>query len=139
MRKKCLRQTRQLRKFPTKECLDGSNVCLPYLSFFAAHSPRSLKASYNKLKPHTLNLYSNKTLQQARSAISRVGGFCALRFYLCIYRYGSSLSAYSTRRRTLAAVSSDNKFNLLYSLLVSPHTNKSTKDNLKFHLTAQLN
>ena len=26
-------------------------------------------------------------------------------FYLCIYRYGSSLSVYGTRRRTLAAVS----------------------------------
>ena len=28
---------------------------------------------------------------------------------------------------------SHNKFHLLYSLLVSSHTNKSTKDNLKFH------
>ena len=37
------------------------------------------------------------------SAISRVGDLCVLRFYLCIYRYGSSLSVYSTLRRTLAA------------------------------------
>ena len=28
---------------------------------------------------------------------------------------------------------SHNKFHLLYSLLVFSHTNKSTKDNLKFH------
>ena len=28
---------------------------------------------------------------------------------------------------------------LLYFLLVSSHTNKTTKDNLKFHFTTQLN
>ena len=39
------------------------------------------------------------------SVISRVGDFCVLIFYLCIYRYGSSLSVYSTLRRILAAVS----------------------------------
>ena len=53
--------------------------------------------------------------------ISRVDDFCVLRFYLCIYRYGSSLSVYSTLRRILAAVSQTIKFQLLYSLLVS-HT-----------------
>ena len=39
------------------------------------------------------------------SVISRVGDFCILRFYLCICRYGSSLSLYSTLRRILAAMS----------------------------------
>ena len=75
------------------------------------------------------------------SVISRVGDFCTLRFYLCIYRYGSPLSVYSTLRRILAASSgvSNNKFQLLSSLLVSPYTNKSTKDSLKFHFTTQLN
>ena len=34
---------------------------------------------------------------------------------------------------------SHNKFHLLYSLLVSSHTNKSTKDKMKFHFTTQLN
>ena len=34
---------------------------------------------------------------------------------------------------------SNNTFQLLYSLLVSPHTNNSTNDNLKFHFTTQLN
>ena len=34
---------------------------------------------------------------------------------------------------------SHNKFHLLYSLLVPSRTNKSTKDNLKFHFTTQLN
>ena len=67
------------------------------------------------------------------SVISRVGDFCVLRFYICIYRYGSSLSVYSTLRRILAAVSHTISFSWLYSLLVSSHTNKSTKDNLKFH------
>ena len=67
------------------------------------------------------------------SVISRVGNFCVLRFYICIYRYGYSLSAYSTLRRILAAVSHTIKFHLLYSLIVSSHTNKSTKYNLKFH------
>ena len=67
------------------------------------------------------------------SVISRVGGFCVLRFYIGIHRYGSSLSLCSTLRRILAVFSvSHNKFHLLYSLLVSSHTNKSTKDNLKF-------
>ena len=55
------------------------------------------------------------------SVISRVGDFCVLRFYIYIYRYGSSLSMYSMLRRILAAVS------------ICPHTSKSTKDNLKFH------
>ena len=39
------------------------------------------------------------------SVIFRVGDFCVLRFYICVYRYGSSLSMYSTLRRILAAVS----------------------------------
>ena len=38
------------------------------------------------------------------SVISRVGDFCVLRFYIFIYRYGSSHSVYSTLRRILAAV-----------------------------------
>ena len=33
----------------------------------------------------------------------------------------------------LSSSVSHNKFHLLYSLLVSSHTNKTTKDNLKFH------
>ena len=34
---------------------------------------------------------------------------------------------------------SHDKFHLLYSLLVFSHTNKSTKDNLKFHFITQFN
>ena len=59
-----------------------------------------------------------------------VGDFCVLRFYICIYRYGSSLSVYSTLRCILEAMSHTICFT--FSLLVSSHTNKSTKDNLKF-------
>ena len=65
--------------------------------------------------------------------IFRVGDFCALRFNICIYRYNSPLSVYSTLRRILAAVSHTISYTWLYSLLVFSHTNKSTKDNLKFH------
>ena len=65
--------------------------------------------------------------------VSRVGDFCVLRFYIRIYRCGSSLSVYSTLRRILASSVSHNTFYLLYSLFVSSHTNKSTKDNLKFN------
>ena len=68
------------------------------------------------------------------SMISRVGDFCVFTFLPFIYRYGSSLSVYSTRRRPGDSVS-DSKFQLLYSLLVSPHTNKSTKDDQMFHFT----
>ena len=59
-----------------------------------------------------------------------MGDLCVLRVYLCIYRYVSSLSVYSTLWRILAAVSHTISFT--YSLLVSSHTNESTKDNLKF-------
>ena len=45
------------------------------------------------------------------SMISRDDDFCVFRFLLFIYRYGSSLSVYSTRRRTLATVSQTISFN----------------------------
>ena len=44
------------------------------------------------------------------SVICRVGDFCVLRFYISIYRYGFSLSVYSTLRRILAAVSQTTSF-----------------------------
>ena len=47
----------------------------------------------------------NQILRRELSVISRVGDFCVLRFYICIYRYGSSLIVYSTLRRILVAVS----------------------------------
>ena len=50
-------------------------------------------------------------LRQPMVVISRVGDFCVLIFYLRIYRYGSSLSVYSTLRRILAAVSQTISFN----------------------------
>ena len=67
-------------------------------------------------------------------AISRVGDFCVLRLplYLLVrflpqrVRHASAYPGGSV---------SDNKFQLFYSLLVSPHTNKSTKDDLKFNFT----
>ena len=48
------------------------------------------------------------------SVISRVGDFCVLGFYLCIYRYGSFLSVYSTLRRILAAASQIISLIILY-------------------------
>ena len=71
-------------------------------------------------------------------AISRVGDFCVLRllFYLLVrllpqrVRHASAYPGGSV---------SDNKFQLLYSLLVSPHINKSTKSDQKFHFAIQLN
>ena len=70
-------------------------------------------------------------------AISRVGDFCVLRLRLYLLvrllpqrvRHASAYPGGSV---------SDNKFQLLYSLLVSPHINKSTKYDQKFHFTIQL-
>ena len=72
------------------------------------------------------------------AAISRVGDFCVLRLplYLLVrllpkrVRHASAYPGGSV---------SDKKFQLLYSLLVSPHINKSTKYDQKFHFTMQLN
>ena len=50
-------------------------------------------------------LITGKDLRLRVSVISRVGDFCVLIFYICIYRYGSSLSVYSPLRRIIAAVS----------------------------------
>ena len=71
--------------------------------------------------------------------ISRVGDFCILRFsslYLSIRLLPQRV------QHALAYPGSSvshNTFQLLYSLLVSSHTNKSTKDTPKFHFTTQLN
>ena len=76
----------------------------------------------------------NKKTDKVLSAISRVGDFCILRF-LPLY-----LSVRLLPQRVQHASAypggsvSDNKFKLLYSSLVSPHTNKSTKDDHKFYL-----
>ena len=67
-------------------------------------------------------------------AITRVGGFCVLRLplYLLVrllpqrVRHASAYPGGSV---------SDSKFQLLYSLLVSPRINKSTKYDQKFHFT----
>ena len=56
----------------------------------------------DKTTPVTQSNYLEDTTV---SMISPVGDFCVLKFYICIYRYGSSLSVYSTLRRILAAVS----------------------------------
>ena len=65
--------------------------------------------------------------------ISRVGDFCVLSF---LYLY-LSIRLLPWRVQHASAYPSGsflhNKFHLLYSLSVSSHTNKSTKDNLKFH------
>ena len=55
------------------------------------------------------------------SVISRVGDFCVLRFYICIYRYGSSLSVYSTLRRIQAAVSHTISFTVLFFISFFTH------------------
>ena len=67
------------------------------------------------------------------SVISRVGDFCVLRF---LHLYLSIRLPSQRVQHDLAYPSSSvshNKFHLLYSLLlvVSSHTNKGTKDNLK--------
>ena len=69
----------------------------------------------------------------ALAVISRVGDFCVLIFYICIY----SIRLLPQRVQHASAYPSSsvshNEFHLLYSLLVSSHTNKSIENNLKFH------
>ena len=62
------------------------------------------KKATSRLLVHGPRWYDSK-IKSGMSVISRVGDFCILRFYICIYRYGSSLSVHSTLRRILAAVS----------------------------------
>ena len=65
--------------------------------------------------------------------ISRVGDFCVLTF---LHLYLSIRLLPQRVQHALAypsSIVSHNKFYLLYYLLVSSHTNKSTKDNLNFH------
>ena len=69
------------------------------------------------------------------SAISGVGDLCVLRF-LPLYLSVRLLPQRAQHASAYPGGSvSDNKFQLLYSLLVSPHTNKSTKNDQKFHFT----
>ena len=74
-------------------------------------------------------------------AESSVGDFCVLRFYLLLYYLSTRLLPQRVQHSSAYPGSSvsNNKFQLLYCLLVSPHTTKRTKDNLKFHFTTQLN
>ena len=74
------------------------------------------------------------------SAISQVGDFCVLRL-LPLYLSVRLLSQRVQHASAYPGGSvSDNKFQLLYSLLVSPHTNKSTKkrSEVSLHNIAQL-
>ena len=69
------------------------------------------------------------------------GGVCnfSCRWFLCpqILHLYLSIRLLPQRVQHASAYPSSNlshnKFHLLYTLLVSSHTNKSTKDNLKFH------
>ena len=79
--------------------LDAGVFCFSRKPQMCIHVKEFQSFSYKK---HSLSL---SVAELSLSMISRVGDFCVLRFYLCIYRYGSSLSVYSTLRRTLAAVS----------------------------------
>ena len=76
--------------------------------------------------------------REALFAISRVGDLCVLRLPLYL-----SVRLLPQRLRHASAYPggsvSDNKFPLLYSLLVSPLINKSTTYDQKFHFTIQLN
>ena len=67
-------------------------------------------------------------------AISRVRDFCVLRLPLYLLVRLLPQRVRHTSAYPGGSVS-DNKFQLLYSLLVSPHINKSTKYDQKFHFT----
>ena len=88
---------------------------------------------------HSFCLFLFVSIPRRLFAISRVGDFCVLRLplYLLVrllprrVRHASAYPGGSV---------SDNKFQLLFALLVSPHINKSTKYDQKSHfmITAQL-
>ena len=67
------------------------------------------------------------------SVISRVGDFCILRFYLCIYRYGSSPSVY-----ILTAVSQTISFNYFIFIVFSTHKQEHKRQS-EVSLHTQLN
>ena len=80
-----------------------------------------------------LNREIKISLSSFVSVISRVGDFFVRRF---LHLYLSIRLLHQRVQHTSAypgSSASHSKFNLLYSLLVSSHTNKSTKYNLKFH------
>ena len=89
-------------------------------------------------QPYRRRVSTDRLNREGMFAISRVGDFCVLRLplYLLVrllpqrVRHASAYPGGSV---------SDNKFQLLYSLLVSPHINKITKYDQKFHFTMQLN
>ena len=73
--------------------------------------------------------------------ISSVGDFCILIFYTRYLYLSIRLLPQRVQHASAYPSSSvsHNRFHLLYYLLVSSHTTKSTKDNLIFHFTTQLN
>ena len=70
-------------------------VCV-FVRFLPIYSGRQVRWMY---QPRSHRRKVTQDFSSTLSAISRVGDFCVYRFYLCIYRYGSSLSVYSTLRR----------------------------------------
>ena len=76
--------------------------------FFSAQLKSSNTVEF--LWPYPLIAAARVVSTAGVSVISRVGDFCVLRFYICIYRYGSSFSVYSTLWRIVAAVSHTTSF-----------------------------
>ena len=70
-------------------------VCV-FVRFLPIYSGRQVRWMY---RPRSHRRKVTQDFSFTLSVISRVRDFCVLRFYLCIYRYSSSLSVYSTLRR----------------------------------------
>ena len=72
------------------------------------------------------------------SVISRVGDFSVLIFYICIYRYGSSLSVYSTLRRILVACLTQQVSLVVFFISFFTHKQEHKRQS-EVSLTTQLN
>ena len=79
-------------RYETRMCVC---VCV-FVRFLPIYSGRQVRWMY---QPRSHRRKVTQDFSSTLSAISRVGDFCVLKFYLCIYRHGSSLSVYSTLRR----------------------------------------
>ena len=84
---------------------------IPWTMEALAAKPVKLRsASRGGSEGHQATAMTSDVFTHSVSVISRIGDLCVLTFYICIYRYGSSLSVYSTLRHTLAAVSHTKRF-----------------------------